>query len=97
MAMDGSRLGNAIVDALIGAGYMPNLTGATEARVRAEWTVIGTQIVTEVTQATITLAEDDIHSKVQPGTFVESLPTTGPILGIGEGANEAVTLEGKVS
>jgi hypothetical protein len=93
MAMNGNRLGDKIVDALKAAGYLPNLTGPTEARVRAEWKVIASEIVSEIdVHADIVLETGDIQ--VLPGTFVDSF-TSAPTTGLG--TNETVTLEGKIA
>lgn len=91
MATDNSRLGNAIVTALQGAGYYPSTDSSKVQRSIAEWSVIAGAILSEITtNMDIDLSSGDI--KVDPGTFMDSVH--GPVTGIG--LIEVSTLSGKL-
>jgi hypothetical protein len=93
VALDGSRLGNAIVDALKAGGFYPSShSPAQEARSRAEWSVIASTIVSEIiNHQDIVLQAADIQ--VLPGTFMDS--RGGNVTGIG--VSEPTTLSTRIA
>lgn len=90
--LDGNRLGDAIVDALKLAGYMPNLTPPTEARARAEWKVIATTILEEIDlNAEINISAGSFN--VNPGSFVTAVENESIN---GQGENDNISLTGVI-
>lgn len=98
MSLDSQgRWGPAVANALR-AWSIANLpasrtTFITDAELIEVWKIITGQHQAEVNNhADIMLSDSDIA--INPGTFEEQLPTTGPI--IGQGENAAVTLAQKI-
>lgn len=91
MATDNTRLGNAIVSALQGAGLYPADANAAQlSKSKAEWATIAQAILTEIkTNMEIDLSSGDIL--VGPGSF--STPT-GAVTGIA--ISQSVSLMGKL-
>lgn len=94
MALDKDRLGNAIADKILTFAGIPPGAG-DEAQLRAMWKAIAEEIIDEIKQhADIVLLTGDVQ--VLPGTFAENLPVPNtPITG--QGVNNAVTLEQKIT
>lgn len=84
----------AALKAYSSANFPPDrLTFVTDSELTEIWKIITGEAQTEVNgHADIMLDAADIP--IDPGTFMEQLPTTGPIIGVG--VNQAVTLEMKI-